>query len=219
MIRVFLADDHAIVRSGLRLLLERERDFAVTGVAADGRAAIDALARELADVAVLDVAMPHLNGIEAAAQIVARRPETAVVMLSMYSDETYVLRSLRAGARGYVLKESAEGELIAAVRAVCAGRSYFSPKVQRLLQQDHVAQLQRTGGVDPFDLLTAREREVLQLAAEGNSNKQIGGLLNLSTLTVETHRKRLAEKLNLHGPADLILYAVRRGIIAAQTSI
>ncbi len=218
MIRVFLADDHAIVRSGLRLLLERECDFHVTGEASDGRAAIDALARDAADVAVLDVAMPHLNGIEAAAQILERRPEMSVVMLSMYSDETYVLRCLRAGARAYVLKESAEGELIAAIRAVRAGRSYFSPKVQRLLQQDHVAQLQRAGAVDPFDLLTAREREILQLAAEGNSNKQIGGLLNVSTLTVETHRKRIAEKLNLHGPADLILYAVRRGIIPARSS-
>ena len=218
MIRVFLADDHAIVRSGLRLLLERESDFRVSGEASDGRAAIDALAHDPADVAVLDVAMPHLNGVEAAAQILEQRPDMSVVMLSMYSDETYVLRCLRAGARGYVLKESAEGELIAAIRAVRAGRSYFSPKVQRLLQQDHVAQVHRSGGVDPFDLLTAREREILQLAAEGNSNKQIGGLLNVSTLTVETHRKRVAEKLNLHGPADLILYAVRRGIIPARSS-
>ena len=218
MIRVFLADDHAIVRSGLRLLLERERVFTVIGEAADGRAAIDALACDPADVAVLDVAMPHLNGIEAATQILERRPGMAVVMLSMYSDESYVLRCLRAGARGYVLKESAEGELIAAIRVVCAGRSYFSPKVQRILQQDHVAQLRRSGGVDPFDTLTAREREILQLAAEGNSNKQIGGLLNVSTLTVETHRKRIAEKLNLHGPADLILYAVRRGVIPAHSS-
>src|SRR5262249_44634865 len=126
--RVFLADDHAIVRSGLRLLLERECEFAVTGEAADGRAAIDALARDAADVAVLDVAMPHLNGIEAATQILERCPEMQIVMLSMYSDETYVLRCLRAGARGYVLKESAEGELIAAIRAVRSGRSYFSPK-------------------------------------------------------------------------------------------
>jgi len=217
VIRVFLADDHAIVRSGLRLLLERESDFRVTGEAADGRAAIDALARDPADVAVLDVAMPRLNGIEAAVQILEQQPEMSVVMLSMYSDETYVLRCLRAGARAYVLKESAEAELIAAIRAVRSGRSYFSPKVQHLLRQDHVAQLQRSGGVDPFDLLTAREREILQLAAEGNSNKQIGGLLNVSTLTVETHRKRVAEKLNLHGPADLILYAVRRGIIPARS--
>jgi DNA-binding NarL/FixJ family response regulator len=212
-----LADYHAIVRSGLRLLLEREGDFTVIGEATDGSAASDSLARAPADVAVLHVAMPHLNGIEAAAQILEHRPELAVVVLSRYSDETYVLRRLRAGARGYVLKESAEGELIAAIRAVGAGRSYFSPKVQRLLQRDHVAQLRRAGGIDPFDTLTAREREILQLAAEGDSNKQIGGLLNLSTLSVETHRKRIAEKLNLHGPADLIL-AVRRGIIPAHSS-
>jgi DNA-binding NarL/FixJ family response regulator len=217
-VRVFLADDHAIVRSGLRLLLEREADFTVAGEASDGRAALESLARDPADVAVLDVAMPHLNGIEAAAQISRRHPEIAVVMLSMHSDETYVLRCLRAGARGYVLKESAEGELIAAIRAVRAGRSYFSPKVRRLLQQDHVACVRRAGGVDPYELLTEREREVLQLAAEGNSNKEIAGRLSLSTLTVETHRKRIAEKLNLHGPADLILYAVRRGIIPGPPS-
>jgi two-component system response regulator NreC len=218
-IRVFLADDHAIVRGGLRLLLERQPGFQIAGEASDGRAAIDALAREPADVAVLDVAMPHLNGIEAAAQISRRCPGIAIIMLSMHSDETYVLRCLRAGARGYVLKESAEGELIAAVRAVRAGRSYFSPKVQRLLQRDHIARVQRSGGVDPYDLLTGREREILQLAAEGNANKEIAGRLNLSSLTVETHRKRIAEKLNLHGPADLILYAVRRGIIAIPPAL
>jgi DNA-binding NarL/FixJ family response regulator len=214
-VRVFLADDHAIVRSGLRLLLEREPGFAVTGEASDGRAAVDRLERDPADVAVLDVGMPNLNGIEAAAQITHRRPGIAVVMLSMHSDETYILRCLRAGARAYVLKESAEGELIAAIRAVRSGRTWFSPKVQRLLEQEHVARLRRAGGVDPHDTLTEREREILQLAAEGNANKEIAGRLNLSTLTVETHRKRVAEKLNLHGPAELILYAVRRGIISA----
>jgi DNA-binding NarL/FixJ family response regulator len=212
-VRVFLADDHAIVRSGLRLLLEREPDLIVAGEASDGRAAVDALERVAADVAVLDVAMPHLNGIEAAAQISRRRPETAVIMLSMHSDETYILRCLRAGARGYVLKESAESELIAAIRSVRAGRSYFSPKVQRLLQRDHVAHLRRAGADDPYETLTGREREILQLAAEGNSNKEIAGRLSVSPLTVETHRKRIAEKLGLHGPAELILYAVRRGII------
>ena len=217
-VRVFLADDHAIVRSGLRLLLEREPDFAIAGEASDGRAAVDSLARDPADVAVLDVGMPNLNGIEAAAQISRLHPQIAVVMLSMHSDETYILRCLRAGARGYVLKESAEGELISAIRAVRAGRSFFSPKVQRLLQQDHVARVRRAGGVDPYEMLTQREREVLQLAAEGNSNKEIAGRLNLSTLTVETHRKRISEKLNLHGPADLILYAVRRGIIPSPPS-
>jgi DNA-binding NarL/FixJ family response regulator len=211
-----LADDHAIVRSGLRLLLEREADLTVTAEASDGRAAVESLARQTADVAVLDVAMPNLNGIEAAEQISRRHPRIAVVMLSMHADETYVLRCLRAGARGYVLKEAAEGELITAIRAVSGGRSYFSPKVQRLLQQDHIAALRRSGGVDPYEALTEREREILQLAAEGNSNKDVAGRLNLSTLTVETHRKRIAEKLNLHGPAELILYAVRKGIIPVR---
>jgi two-component system, NarL family, response regulator NreC len=212
-IRVFLADDHAILRSGLRLLLERERDFVVTGEAGDGRGAIEFLDREAADVAVLDVAMPGLNGIEAAEHIARRLPRMAVVMLSMHSDEVYVLRCLRAGARAYVLKESAEAELIAAIRAAYAGRTYFSPKVQRVLQQDHVARLRRSGGEDSWELLTAREREILQLAAEGRSNKEIAGRLNLSTYTVETHRKRITEKLNVHGAAELILYAVRKGIV------
>jgi DNA-binding NarL/FixJ family response regulator len=134
-------------------------------------------------------------------------------MLSMHGDETYVLRCLRAGARGYILKESAEHELIAAIRAVVAGKSYFSPKVTRLLQQDHVAQLKRSGAEDRLELLTAREREVLQLIAEGNSNKEIAARLFLSVHTVETHRKNILEKLHLHGPADLILFAVRRGIV------
>ena len=151
-------------------------------------------------------------------QLSRRLPDLAVIMLSMHSDESYVLRCLRAGARGYVLKESAEGELIAAIRAVRAGRSYFSPKVQRLLQQEHVARVRRSGGVDSYDTLTEREREIFQLAAEGNSNKEIAGRLSLSTLTVETHRKRVAEKLNLHGLADLILYAVRKGIIPTARS-
>jgi len=213
-VRVFLADDHAIVRGGLRLVLEREPGFAVVGEAADGRSAVDALSRDPADVAVFDVGMPGLNGVEAAAQVLRRRPEIAIVILSMHSDETYVLRCLRAGARGYVLKESAAGELIDAIRAVHAGRSYFSPKVRRLLQSDHVSRLRQNGGADPYETLTDREREVLQLAAEGNANKEIAGRLAISTLTVETHRKRIAEKLNLHGPADLILYAVRKGIVA-----
>ncbi len=210
-IRVFLADDHAIVRSGLRLLLEREPDITVTGEAADGRAALDALEGVAADVAVLDVAMPGLNGIEAAGQISRRSPETAIVMLSMHSDETYVLRCLRAGAHGYVLKESAEAELIAAIRATHAGRTFFSPKVQAVLRQDHVARLQRSGGEDLWELLTEREREVFQLAAEGKASKEIAARLFLSAYTVETHRKNISAKLNLHGAAEWILYAVRRG--------
>jgi two-component system, NarL family, response regulator NreC len=211
--RVLLADDHAILRAGLRLLLEREPDLAVVGEAGDGRSALEWLSREPDEVAVMDVGMPGLNGIEATAQIARQYPRTAVIMLSMHSDETYVLRCLRAGARGYILKESAEHELIAAIRSVMAGKSYFSPKVKRLLQQDHVAQLRRSGAEDRFELLTEREREILQLIAEGNSNKEVAARLFLSVYTVETHRKNILEKLQLHGPADLILYAVRRGMV------
>jgi DNA-binding NarL/FixJ family response regulator len=211
--RILLADDHAILRSGLRLLLERESDFTVAGEAGDGRAALDWLSRDTADVAVMDVGMPGLNGIEATTHIAHLYPRIAIVMLSMHSDETYVLRCLRAGARGYILKEAAEHELIAAIRAVTGGKSYFSPKVKRLLQQDHVARLQRTGGADSFDLLTEREREILQLIAEGNGNKEVATRLYLSVYTVETHRKNILEKLKLHGTADLILYAVRKGLV------
>jgi two-component system, NarL family, response regulator NreC len=212
-IRVLLADDHTIVRSGLRLLLEREKDLVVVGEATDGREAVDWMERAGADVAVMDVAMPGLNGIEATAQITRKFPEVAIVMLSMHSDESYVLRCLRAGARGYVLKEAAESELIEAIRAVRSGKAFFSPKVRRLLQQEHIERIRREGGVDSYDLLTEREREILQLIGEGNSNKDIANRLHLSVFTVETHRKRVLEKLNLHGTADVILYAVRKGII------
>jgi len=212
-VRVLLADDHAILRSGLRLLLEREPDMAVAGEATDGREAVDWMAREAADVVVMDVGMPGLNGIEATVQIARRYPQTGVIMLSMHSDETYVLRCLRAGARGYVLKESAENELIAAIRAIRAGKSFFSPKVMRLLQQEHIERIRCSGAEDSYELLTGREREILQRIAEGHSNKEIAGRLYLSVHTVETHRKNILEKLNLHGPADLILYAVRKGIV------
>jgi DNA-binding NarL/FixJ family response regulator len=211
--RVLLADDHAIVRSGLRLLLERESDLAVAGEASDGREAVDWLARERADVVVMDLGMPGLNGIEATGQIVRRHAGVRVVVLSMHRDEAYVLRALRAGARGYVLKESAEGELIAAVRAVLAGRSYFSPRIGRMLQAEHIERARSKSLDDPYDLLTGREREVFQRIAEGNSNKEIAARLCLSVLTVETHRKRILEKLSLHGTAELMLYAARRGII------
>jgi len=213
--RVLLADDHAILRGGLRLVLGKEPDLVVAGEAADGRAAVDWMERSAAEVVVMDVGMPGLNGIDAAAEILRRHPACAVVMLSMHSDETYVLRCLRAGARAYVLKESAEAELIAAIRAVLAGRSYFSPKVGRLLREEHVERMRREGAGDSFDLLTAREREVLQLVAEGNSNKEIAGRLFLSVLTVETHRKKVLEKLNLRGTPELVLYAVRKGMVSA----
>jgi two-component system, NarL family, response regulator NreC len=213
MTRVLIVDDHGILRAGLRLVLERASDLTVVGEAADGREAVDWIAEHDAEVVVMDVAMPGLNGVEAAAQILRRRPACRVVMLSMHNDETYVLRCLRAGACGYVLKESAEGELIDAIRATLAGRSYFSPKVQRLLREEHVEQLRRAGADDAFETLTEREREVLQLIAEGNTNKEIAGRLFLSVLTVETHRKNVLEKLGARGTPELVLYAVRRGLV------
>ncbi len=213
MIRILLADDHLVIRGGLRLVLEREPGLTVVGEAADGREAIR-LAQELSpDVAVLDVAMPNLNGIEAARQITAGS-SCAVVMLSMHSDESYVLRALNAGARGYLLKDSPEQDLLAAVKAVNEGKAFFSPAISRVLVDDYVRQMRKRGLEDSYELLTAREREVLQLLAEGKSNKDIAGRLNLSVYTVETHRSNLMEKLNLHNMPELILYAVRKGMIA-----
>jgi DNA-binding NarL/FixJ family response regulator len=213
-IRVLLADDHQLMRSGIRLMLEREGDLTVVGEASDGREAV-ALAKSLKpDVVIMDIGMANLNGIEAARQMTQERPELAVMMLSMHSDESYVLRALRAGARGYLLKDSAEPDLIKAVHVVAGGKSFFSPAVSRLLLDDYVRKLKRSGTDDPYDLLTPRERELLQLIAEGKSNKDIANLLNLSVYTVESHRSNLMEKLHLRGLPELILYAVRKGIIS-----
>ncbi len=213
-IRLILADDHAVIRSGLRLVLERQPEFKVVGEAADGSEAITLAERLMPDVAVLDVAMPNLNGIEAARQITAKSAKTAVVILSMHSDEGYVLRALNVGARGYLLKDSPESDLIAAVFAVHAGKAFFSPAISRVLVDDYVRQMRQRGLEDSYELLTAREREVLQLLAEGKSNKDVAARLVLSLYTVETHRSNLMEKLNLHGLPELILYAVRKGIIS-----
>lgn len=195
-------------------MLERESDLTVVGEAADGREAV-ALAKSLKpEVVVMDIGMPNLNGIEAAHQMTQEFPDLAIVVVSMHSDESYVLRALKAGARGYLLKDSAEADLIKAVHAVAGGKSFFSPAVSKLLLDDYVRKLKRSGTEDAYDLLTPREREILQLIAEGKSNKDIANLLNLSVYTVESHRANLMEKLNLRGLPELILYAVRRGIIA-----
>jgi two-component system, NarL family, response regulator NreC len=214
VVRILLADDHTVMRAGLRLLLERHDNFEVVGEAADGREAVEIAAAQKPDVVVRDVAMPHLNGVEAARQILSRNPDTAIVMLSMHSDESYVLRSLKAGARGYLLKDSAEADLIAAIQAIVEGRSFFSPGVRALLKEDYIYRLQKFGADDTYELLTAREREVLQLVAEGRSNKEVASLLGLSLYTVETHRTHILQKLNLHSVPELILYAVRKGIIS-----
>jgi two-component system, NarL family, response regulator NreC len=212
-IRVLVADDHTIIRSGLRLLLERQGGFEVVAEASDGRQAVDLAERERPDVVMLDIGMPNLNGIEATKQIMAKLPQVKVIVLSMHSDETYVLKALRAGARGYLLKDSAESDIMNAIRAVQEGKAYFSPEISRMLVDDYMRQLQQRGIDDTYELLTAREREILQMLAEGKGNKDIASMLNLSTYTVETHRSHILQKLNLHTLPELILYAVRKGII------
>jgi two-component system, NarL family, response regulator NreC len=214
MIRIILAEDHALMRRGLRLVLEEQKDFQVVGEASDGREAL-ALAESLKpNVAVLDITMPNMNGIEAAGQISAKKLGLSIVVLSMHSDEGYVLRALKAGARGYLLKESSEADFIQAIRSVIQDKAFFSPAVSRLLVEDYVRQLQDKDIEDSYDLLTPRERELLQLIAEGKSNKDVANMLNLSLYTVETHRGNIMEKLNLHSVPELILYAVRKGVIA-----
>jgi DNA-binding NarL/FixJ family response regulator len=214
VIRILLADDHTVMRAGLKLLLERLPEFQVVGEAGDGRQAV-AMAEQLApDVVVLDIAMPNLNGIEAARQISEKLPRTAVVILSMHSDEGYVLRALKSGARAYLLKDSAEADLITAIKAVSDGKAFFSPAISRMLVDDYMRQMRERGVEDSYELLTPREREILQLLAEGKSNKDVAALLNLSLYTVETHRSNILEKLNLHSVPELILYAVRKGVIS-----
>jgi two-component system, NarL family, response regulator NreC len=212
--RVLLADDHVLIRAGLRMVVDAQPDLTVVGEAGDGREAV-AMAESLKpDVVVMDIGMPMLNGIEAAHQVREKLPGTQIVMLSMHSDEGYVLRALKAGAKAYLLKDSAETDLARAIRAAADGKSFFSPAVGRVLLEDYVRKLQRTGGEDSYDLLSPREREILQLVAEGKSSKDIANLLSLSVYTVETHRARVMQKLNLRGIPELILYAVRKGIIS-----
>jgi two-component system response regulator NreC len=214
MIRILLADDHTVVRKGLRLLLENQPEFQVIGDAADGREAVALAEQHKPDVIVMDVAMPVLNGIEAARQISTKLPSAAIVFLSMHSDEGYVLKALKVGARAYLLKDSAEYDLINAVKAVSIGKAFFSPAISKMLAEDYVRQLQEQHAEDTFDLLTTREREVLQLVAEGRSNKEVATVLQLSPHTVETHRSNILEKLHLHTGAELILYAIRKGVVS-----
>jgi two-component system response regulator NreC len=212
-IRILLADDHNVMRRGLRLLLESQPGFSVVGEAADGRQAVEQAELAKPDVAVLDIAMPHLSGTDAAQRIGELLPSTAIVILSMHSDEGYVLRALKAGAKAYLLKDSAEGDLIDAIKSVDEGKTFFSPEITKMLVEDYVREIKTRGVEDTYELLTSREREVLQLLVEGKSNKEIAASLSLSPYTVETHRRNLQEKLNLHSFAELVLYAVRKGII------
>jgi RNA polymerase sigma factor (sigma-70 family) len=213
-IRILLADDHTVVRDGLRALVEKQPDMAVIGEAADGRDTLRLAEEQSPDVVIMDIAMPHMNGIEATRRIVASKPQTAVLILSMHQDESYVLRSLKAGAKGYLLKDSVRSDVIEAIRAVVQGRSFLTRKVSRILQEDYVREMERRGLEDSYDLLTDREREILQLIAEGKTNKEVASMLNISLTTVETHRTHILQKLNLHSIPELILYAVRKGIIA-----
>lgn len=212
-IRILLVDDHTVMRSGLKLLLEREPDFLVIGEAADGRAAIQLAESTSPDVVVMDVAMPVLNGIDAAARITSSKPKAAVIVLSMHSDESYVLRALKSGVKGYLLKDSAESDLIAAIRHVMTGKTFFSPAISNMLVQDYIREIRQRGVEDSYELLTSRERELLQLMAEGRTAKEIAADLNLSAHTIDTHRANIMRKLNVNSISELILYAMRKGII------
>jgi len=212
-IRILIADDHGIVRTGLRLQLERNDAFEVVGEAVDGREAVRLVEELSPDIVIMDIAMPNLNGIQAATQIVKNQPTTGIIILSMHSDETYITRTLAAGAKGYLLKENAEVDLYRAIEVVAQGKPFFSPAIANTLLEDYMRQMQQRGLHDSYDLLTDREKEILQLLAEGKSNKDVANMLNLSTNTVETHRTRIMQKLDLHNAAEIVLYAVRKRII------
>ena len=213
-VRILLADDHTVMRAGLRALLERQPNLEVVGEAEDGRQTVELASSHVPDVVVMDIAMPNLNGVEATRRMVSKQPSISVVILSMYSDESYVMRALQAGARAYLLKDSVVTDLIRAIEAVSQGKSFFSPKISRILAEDYVRALKEKGIADSYELLTPREREILQLLAEGGTNKEVATNLNISLYTVETHRKRILQKLNLHSSAELVLHAVRKGIIS-----
>jgi DNA-binding NarL/FixJ family response regulator len=209
-----IADDHPLVRSGLRVLLEREGEFHVVAEAADGYEAIDLAALHKPDVVLLDVGKPRLSGPDAAISISQKVPGVRIVMVSMHSDEAYVLRALKAGARGYLLKASPEADVLAAVRAVAAGHAWFSPSITKLLVEEYVLEARRRGVDDSYDLLSVREKEILLMLASGKNNREIADQLHISVSTVETHRNNVFQKLHLHNLAELILYAVRKGLIS-----
>lgn len=211
--RILLADDHGIVRRGLKSLLESQPGLSVIGEAADGLEALRLCGELSPDLLIIDISMPLMNGIEVAARAQKLEPAPGVIILSMHADESYIMRALGAGARGYLVKDATDEDLIPAVRAVAAGKPFFSPTVAAVLMEDYVRQLRARGLSDSYELLTDREREILQLLAEGRSNKEVAALLDVGLSTVETHRANLMQKLNLHNTAEIVLYAVRKGII------
>jgi len=202
-LRVLLADDHSIVRRGMRALLETEPAVEIVAEAADGLEALRLCELHHPDVLILDIAMPRLNGIEVAARSQKMQPAPLAIMLSMHIDESYIMRSLYAGARAYLLKDATDEDLLPAIRAIAAGKSFFSPAVTALLAEEYVQQLQETD----------REKSVLQLLAEGRSNKEVAAVLDVGLSTIETHRANLMQKLNLHSTAEIVLYAVRKRLI------
>jgi two-component system, NarL family, response regulator NreC len=211
---VLIADDHGVVRKGLRLLLEQYPELAVVGEAANGREAVTLAATLSPQIIVMDVAMPILNGIEAAEQILKANSKIGIIILTMHADESYLLRALNVGVRGYLLKESAEEDLLLAIRSVARGKPFFSPAINETLLEDYMRVLKQQGLSDTFHLLTAREKEVLQLLAEGKTNKEVATLLDLSPYTVESHRTNLMQKLNVHNTAEIVLYAVRKRLVS-----
>jgi DNA-binding NarL/FixJ family response regulator len=216
-IRVLLADDHTIVRQGLRSILEREPDLEVVGEAADGREAVRKAASLDPDVVVMDITMPQMNGIEAASRIIKSNRGARIVALTMHTAEEYVYSLLKAGARGYVLKDSSPSELIEAIRAVARGGTYLHPDVSVTVVNEYLKRPDpRTRSGKPAAALSHREREVLQLIAEGHTNKEIAGQLGLSVKTIEAHRTRIMDKLKIHNIAGLTRYAISRGIITAE---
>lgn len=212
-LRLLLGDDHTLMRQGLRKILEERPEWEVIAEVGDGREAVKKCQALKPDVAVLDVAMPLLNGIDATQQIVRKVPETRVLVLSMYSDEAYVTRALQAGATGYMLKDSAGKDLLKGIASVAAGQAYFSPAIASLMLDDYVRRVAGSGVVDRYETLSEREREIFQLIAEARTNKEVAELLEISPATVETHRAHIMEKLDLHSAAEVVLFAVRRGVI------
>jgi two-component system response regulator NreC len=215
-ISVLLVDDHTIVRKGLRSLLDAEADIQVIGEAEDGREAVEQVGRLRPQVVVMDITMPGLNGLEATRQITERLPQVQVVVLTMHTAEEYIFQILRAGASGYVVKRAAPSELISAVRAAYRGESFLGPAVSKTVIEEYLRQAEALAGENSYETLTPREREVLQLLAEGHSNRRIAELLCLSVKTVQSHRANLMRKLDIHSIAELTQYAIRKGVIGPQ---